>query len=205
MQEPPRLPGLLPARAVRPGRSRRSGHGPRRAHGPRRGERRESLNRTYFRSWRGEAEREVTAWGRRWFAERSQEPGGFFLPGTLAALRGHVADGAMLVLVSASFPALLAPIAEAVGASEVACTRPVVRGGRFTGELLGPPMAGTAKWNAVRTVLARHPEVAAADCYGYGDHVSDLPMLAEVGHPVVVGRSPELTRLLPGAGRLPGP
>ncbi|MFD8216149.1 haloacid dehalogenase-like hydrolase, partial [Streptomyces sp. NPDC059697] len=82
-------------------------------------------------------------------------------------------------------------------AAEVVCARPAAHCGRFTGELLGPPMIGTAKREAVRAVLDRYPQVAVADCYGYGDHVTDLPMLTEVGHPVVVGGSPELLRLLP--------
>ncbi len=29
--------------------------------------------------------------------------------------------------------------------------------------------------------------VGPADCFAYGDDLSDLPMLLEVGHPVVVG------------------
>ncbi|MCX4593253.1 MULTISPECIES: HAD family hydrolase [Streptomyces] len=160
------------------------------------GEPRELLNRAYFRAWQGELVSEVTAWGRRWFAERARE-GGFFRTETLAALRCHLADGAAVVLVSGSLSAVLEPIAEAIGAAEVVCARPAAHGGRFTGELLGPPMIGTAKREAVRAVLDRYPQVAVADCYGYGDHVTDLPMLTEVGHPVVVGGSPELLRLLP--------
>jgi phosphoserine phosphatase len=79
----------------------------------------------------------------------------------------------------------------------VLCARPEVRDGVLTGGLLGGPMIGEGKRAAVRAVLRAHPEAAARDCYAYGDHISDLPMLAEVGHPVVVGADPELARRLP--------
>ncbi|MFR0353174.1 HAD family hydrolase [Streptomyces sediminimaris] len=166
------------------------------------GETRERLNRAYFRAWRGEPVSEVTAWGRRWFADRSAQPG-FFLSPTRAALRTHRAAGAALILVSGSLPAVVDPIAEAIGASETACARPATNDGHYTGDLLGPPMIGQAKREAVRAVLARHPQVPALACYGYGDHTSDLPMLTEVGHPVIVGDSPELSRSLPTATTLP--
>jgi len=166
------------------------------------GEPREQLNRAYFRAWQGEPVSEVTTWGRRWFADRSAQPG-FFLSPTLAALRTHLAAGAALILVSGSLPAAVEPIAEAIDASEIVCARPAAHDGLYTGELLGPPMIGAAKREAVRALLTRHPLIPATACYAYGDHPSDLPMLTEVGHPVIVGTSPDLTRSLPTAPTLP--
>jgi HAD superfamily hydrolase (TIGR01490 family) len=140
----------------------------------------------------------VTRWGRRWFADRRRAEG-FYLADTRDALRRHRTAGAAVILVSGSFPAVLEPIAEAVGATRILCTRPECRDGVLTGGIVGEPVIGEAKRQAVREVLANHPHIDPADCFAYGDHVSDLPMLAEVGYPVVVGDCPELLERLPGA------
>jgi HAD superfamily hydrolase (TIGR01490 family) len=157
---------------------------------------REEANRAYFRCWAGEPAGAVRESGERWYGRAAARPGFYHAP-TRAALAAHLAGGAALVLVSGSCPAVLAPIAAAVGAARVLCARPEVRDGVLTGGLLGGPMIGEGKRAAVRAVLHAHPEAAARDCYAYGDHISDLPMLAEVGHPVVVGADPELARRLP--------
>ncbi|WP_123603224.1 HAD family phosphatase [Micromonospora sp. Llam0] len=62
--------------------------------------------------------------------------------------------------------------------------------GRLTGEVR-QPMIGAAKAAAVVHVIASL-DLVAADCYAYGDHASDLEMLLQVGHPVVVGTDPVL-------------
>jgi phosphoserine phosphatase len=69
----------------------------------------------------------------------------------------------------------------------------------LTGGLVGEPCIGEAKRAAVRAELRSRPDVDPARCYAYGDHVSDLPMLAEVGNPVVVGGSARLRAGLPQA------
>jgi HAD superfamily hydrolase (TIGR01490 family) len=136
--------------------------------------------------------------GRRWFtaARRRRD---FFHESVYAALRAHRAGGADLVLVSGAFAPIVGPIAEHIGARYVEVTRLVVAGGRYTGELLGPPVIGAMKAQRVRRLLRAHPEVAAADCYAYGDHLSDLPMLAAVGHPQIVGGDRALAEHLPDA------
>ncbi|QEV20008.1 HAD family hydrolase [Streptomyces alboniger] len=149
---------------------------------------RADANRAYYRAWRGEPVAAVEEWARRWFAERSAAEG-FYVREVAAQLRGHRAEGASIVLVSGSFRPLLDPLAEAVGAGHVLCAR-LERCGRFyTGALLGAPVIGDEKRRLVRELLARHPHIDPADCYGYGDDPSDLPMLSEVGHAVMVGAS----------------
>ncbi|MCX4883160.1 HAD family phosphatase [Streptomyces sp. NBC_00847] len=162
---------------------------------------REHANRVYYRAWAGEPAHEVAASGADWFAERSADER-FYVRATRDALLGHRADGAAIVLVSGSFPAILDPIAADVGPAQVVCSLPEVRGGVLTGELVGEPVIGEEKRTAVRRLLRAHPHIDAADCHAYGDHVSDLPMLTEVGHPVVVG-DPDLARRLPGSRFLP--
>jgi len=49
---------------------------------------------------------------------------------------------------------------------------------------------------AVQRKLESRPDVDPRDCWAYGDHVSDLPMMELVGHPVAVGEDKELRERL---------
>lgn len=168
---------------------------------------REAVNRTYYRAYAGESAAEITALGREWFSLASADPG-FFIGSTLAELNRHRALGAEVVLVSGSFAPCLEPIAAHVGAGHVLCTSPLVAGGRYTGEVL-EPVIGEGKRAVVLRALAEHPGVSPRDCFAYGDHLSDLPMLDCVGSPRAVGDDPAVHRYLarraePGAGSLAG-
>ncbi|WP_229826389.1 HAD family hydrolase [Nocardiopsis terrae] len=143
---------------------------------------REEINREYYRLYRGASEQELMASGRRWFATRAAVPG-FFLEGSVLALRGHLADGAHVVLLSGSFAPCLEPLARALGATAFRGTRPLVADGRLTGEV-ERPMIGPAKGEAVHEYAQQHG-LDPAWSHAYGDHISDLPMLEAVGHPHV--------------------
>ncbi|MEU1072048.1 MULTISPECIES: haloacid dehalogenase-like hydrolase [unclassified Streptomyces] len=112
----------------------------------------------------------------------------------LAALHDHTARGHLVVLVTPSPAGAVAPVARELGADAVLCARPHA------------PMSGQGKGYAARALL-RARALLAADCYAYADEAADLPLLAEVGHPVVVGDDPVLLRHARrgGWGRLPGP
>ncbi|TQJ92921.1 HAD family phosphatase [Streptomyces sp. SLBN-31] len=159
---------------------------------------REAMNRLYYRTWAGEPAARVEELARAWYAERSGAPG-FYLAATRRALELHRAAGDTVILVSGSFPAVLAPIAAEVGATRLLCSVPEVHDGVLTGRLVGDPCIGEAKRAAVRAMLQSRPALDPAQCFAYGDHVSDLPMLAEVGNPVIVGGSARLRARLPRA------
>ncbi|MFJ9059957.1 HAD family hydrolase [Streptomyces sp. NPDC102409] len=172
-----------------------------------RGAPRSDINRHYYRLLRGESARRLATAGRRWFVAQWREPAeGLYIPEVEEALAAHRKAGRQLVLVSGSFFAPLDPIAADMSATAVLATRPVIRRGDLTGEILAP-MIGETKGRAVR--LTAH--VAGTDLQGswaYGDHSSDLSMLQAVGHPVAVGDDPELAAhtTAPGWARLmPGP
>ncbi len=164
---------------------------------------REEANRAYYRIWAGESAVEVVRAGVAWWGARSADPD-FLIASTLRELDRHRAAGAAIVLVSGSFPAVLEPIAAYVGAERLLCSRPELSAGRFTGRLEGAPMIGEAKRAAVRALLHAAPAVDPARCFAYGDHISDLPMLSEVGHPVVVGGDPDLLAALAHGRALAG-
>ncbi|MDT0269239.1 HAD-IB family hydrolase [Streptomyces sp. DSM 44915] len=152
---------------------------------------RAEINRFYYQQYAGESVSTIERLAADWFAERAAAPGDFWIDPTRRALRAHRAAGATLVLVSGSFPPVLAPLAREVAADTVLCTRPTTERGRYTGEVV-TPVIGEGKRAAVAAELAARPDVDPADCWGYGDHVSDLPMLELVGRPVVVGSDNEL-------------
>ncbi|MFJ5233128.1 HAD family hydrolase [Kitasatospora sp. NPDC088391] len=169
---------------------------------PAEGVTREQSNRLFYRLFAGDEVAEVTRHGAEWFAAALAR-GDLWNPSGLTAFRRHRAAGHLTVLVSGSFPPCLDPLAAALGADLVLCSRPEQADGRYTGEL-ATPMIGETKATAARTLMATH-HLDPADCHAYGDHPSDLPLLHQVGHPVVIGDDPTLTHLATRAGwtRLP--
>ncbi|MGW8727743.1 HAD family hydrolase [Streptomyces sp. NPDC055808] len=115
-------------------------------------------------------------------------------PPVLAALHAHAALGHLVVLVALASSAELAPLVRQLAPDTVLCSRPRA------------PMIGQGKGYAARALLREHG-IPAARCYAYADEAADLPLLAEVGHPVVVGDDPVLLRHARRGnwGRLPGP
>jgi HAD superfamily hydrolase (TIGR01490 family) len=177
-----------------------------------RGAPRAEINRRYYRLYAGEDAMRLAAAGREWFAHEVYgtheygvlpSTGGLFHPEVRRALAAHAAAGEALLLVSGSFFACLDPIAEETGALRAYGTRPVIRRGQLTGEVLVPVIGATKGRvaHAAATVLGASLAASTA----YGDHISDLDLLSAVGYPVVVGDDPALTAHADRAGwrRLP--
>ncbi|MFI9012124.1 HAD family hydrolase [Actinosynnema sp. NPDC053489] len=151
---------------------------------------RQDVLRACTRHFAGTREGAASAAAARWYGAEVAA-GGFYREEVVAALRRHRAAGDLVVLVSGSFPACLDPVAAEVGADVLLCSRPRVRDGRYTGEL-PTPLIGASKVEAVRALVTGH-DLDLSRCAAYGDHVSDIPLLAAVGRPVVVGDDPGLT------------
>ncbi|WP_255955377.1 HAD family hydrolase [Streptomyces odontomachi] len=146
---------------------------------------RPEVNRAYYRRFTGIRWTELLAAGEEWYAAYRDRPDAFVLA-TVEALGKHVAAGDTVVLVSGSFTGCLGPVARELGADIVLSSEPLVDGdGVLTGEL-NRCMIGDGKTDGVVETLARLG-VDGADCFGYGDHSSDLGLLSLVGHPHVIG------------------
>ncbi|WP_137725477.1 HAD family hydrolase [Prescottella subtropica] len=104
----------------------------------------------------------------------------------------HKARGHDVVIVSASGEEVVTPIAAALGATYSTATRMVVEDGRYTGELEFY-CYGDGKVEAMRELAERHG-YDLDHCYAYSDSVTDLPMLAAVGHPTAVNPDRSLRR-----------
>ena len=154
-----------------------------------RGVPRQDVNRLYYRLMAGESAEGLRAAGLAWFSEAARGPGFWHTP-VLERLRRHRAEGDLVVLLSGSFFACLDPIGEAAGSHWALGTRPLVRDGLLTGEVL-VPMIGATKGVAARATAAVR-NVPLSSCTAYGDHSSDLALLSAVGAPVVVGEDATL-------------
>lgn len=173
---------------------------------------RSEVNRAFYRGFAGTSYDDLLEEGRKWYAAYRLRPDAF-VQATMDAIRAHRRDGDMTVLVSGSFEACLAPLAEELGVDLALGTVPIVGAdGRLTGDI-ERPMIGEVKALAVQETIAAYG-LDAADCFCYGDHASDLDMLQQVGHPCVIGADPVLaehagrlgwTRLPATPGPLPEP
>ena len=103
----------------------------------------------------------------------------------LDLIREHQADGDRVFIISASPEEIVIPLSEYLGADEAIATRPMVDDeGRYTGEIEFYSY-GPFKAEAMQRVAERDG-FDLADCWGYSDSATDIPMLEAVGHPVAV-------------------
>jgi HAD superfamily hydrolase (TIGR01490 family) len=110
-----------------------------------------------------------------------------------ALIEEHLAAGRDVVVVSASGDEIVRPIGEMLGATDIIATRMVVEGGRYTGKV-DFYAAGEQKVAAVRA-LAEAKEYDLGTSYAYSDSVTDVPLLAAVGHPTAVNPDRGLRRV----------
>jgi len=116
----------------------------------------------------------------------------------VSLIEEHHAAGRDVVIVSASGTEVVEPIGAMLGADLVVATRLQERDGRYTGEI---------DVYVYAEEKARAIEELAADrgydldrCYAYSDSITDVPMLAAVGHPFAVNPDRELRRTAQARG-----
>ena len=113
-------------------------------------------------------------------------------PEAAALLQAHRDRGDLVVVVSSSGSELVEPVARLLGADLAVATRMVEVEGRYTGEI-DYYAYGETKADAVRELAAtRGLDLAGSSAYS--DSVTDLPMLAAVGHPTAVNPDRALRR-----------
>lgn len=145
---------------------------------------RAEANRAYYRLLlAGRAAADIAFVARRWFLRQSADPL-FFRESVCAFLQRAHHEGARIVLVSGSFPELIAPIAERTHAVDVLAAPVEQLDGHYTGELLGEPAIGEGKALAVRRYAEQHG-LALDRCAGIGDDLTDVPFLSLLGAPLV--------------------
>lgn len=127
-----------------------------------------------------------------------------FFPAAIQRVWWHALRGDEIVLVTGT----LAPLAHIVKAAlerellwrgvetqiAVVATRLVTPNGRWMGSIAGVPMFGEAKAAAARNLAALR-RIPLSQCFAYGDHALDRPMLAIVGNSFAANPDSRLRRI----------
>ena len=139
---------------------------------------------------RGHAVSEVVGMGREIFDESIAAK---IYPGTLAQARSHLDAGQRVWLVSAAPVELATIIAKRLGLTGALGTVSEIERGVYTGRLIGTPLHGPAKAEAVRA-LAEREGLDLSRCAAYSDSANDIPMLSLVGDPCAVNPDAQLRK-----------
>ncbi len=111
----------------------------------------------------------------------------------VSLIESHHLAGRDVIIVSTSGSEVVEPIGGMLGADKVIATRMDVVDGRYTGDI-GFYAYAENKATAIRE-LAVERGYDLDRCYAYSDSVTDVPMLAEVGHPYAVNPDKDLRRI----------
>ncbi|MGO4449518.1 HAD family hydrolase [Phyllobacterium sp. TAF24] len=151
------------------------------------------INRAYWQAYRGLNRQTVRVAAHEWVKHQIQTGEDFFIQQTIDRLRQHQNQEHIIVLVSGSGVDLLEPISSILGADYTLATQLCEENGYYTGDISSPVMIGDGKAVAA-SALAGQLCIRTGDCFAYGDHISDLPLLNLVGFPTAVGEDDELIR-----------
>lgn len=106
-------------------------------------------------------------------------------PGTRALAQMHRDAGQRVWLVTATPVEVAGVIAHRLGLTGALGTVAETRDGVYTGRLVGEPLHGQAKAEAVRA-LATREHLELSRCAAYSDSANDIPLLSLVGHPCAI-------------------
>ena len=118
---------------------------------------------------------------------------GMLQPFAAPLIAEHRAAGRALVLATTTPHDLIRPFADVIGFDAVVATRyRVGADGAYDGTIDGPFVWSLGKLGAVRSWAKDHGIDLRASWF-YSDSVYDTPLLAAVGHPVVVNPDPRMS------------
>jgi HAD superfamily hydrolase (TIGR01490 family) len=149
---------------------------------------RKVFNNLFFKHYAGESEDRLRYLGDELFAQ-------VLLPATYPGARDLIECSRRLglrqVLVTGALDFAVRRFVEHMGFDDFVANRLEFVNGLATGRLLPPVMASATKASWIRTYAEREG-INLSESYCYSDSMSDLPMLAMVGHPTAVNPGPRL-------------
>jgi HAD superfamily hydrolase (TIGR01490 family) len=125
---------------------------------------------------------EIVAYGEEIYDELMAER---IWSGTRALAQTHLDAGQRVWLVTATPVELARIIAKRLGLTGALGTVAEVENGLYTGRLVGEPLHGPSKAEAVKA-LAQREGLDLARCTAYSDSANDIPMLSTVGNAVAI-------------------
>jgi len=115
----------------------------------------------------------------------------------LELVRGHLAQGHLCAIVTATNAFVTAPIARAFSVPHLIATTPAWQNGRYTGAIAGVPSFREGKITRVADWLAgmgqRLQDFETSTFYS--DSINDLPLLEAVTHPVATNPGAALRQI----------
>lgn len=123
-------------------------------------------------------------------------------PGTRALAQAHLDAYQKVWLVTAAPVEIAQVIARRLGLTGALGTVAESVDGVYTGKLVGEPLHGPAKAEAVRA-LAAAEGLDLSRCAAYSDSHNDIPMLSLVGHPYAINPDTKLRKHAHAAGLAP--
>jgi HAD superfamily hydrolase (TIGR01490 family) len=130
----------------------------------------------------GKSVADIVAYGEEIYDELMAER---IWSGTQALAQTHLDNGQRVFLVTATPVELARIIAKRLGLSGALGTVAEVENGLYTGRLVGEPLHGPSKAEAVKA-LAEREGLDLSRCTAYSDSVNDIPMLSAVGNAVAI-------------------
>ncbi len=112
---------------------------------------------------------------------------------TRALAQQHLDAGQRVWLVTATPVELASIIARRLGLTGALGTVAETKDGKYTGHLIGVPLHGPAKAEAIRA-LAEREGLDLSRCTAYSDSINDVPMLSATGHAVAINPDPDLKK-----------
>lgn len=149
------------------------------------------VKRVFARQFRGHPVAEVEALCRE-FCETTLKP--LVYPQARERIRSHRQQGHKVIIASASFAVYLEEFGKQLGADVVIGTILEEADGAYTGRLASTNCIKEEKIGRLRA-LPDFREINLSASFAYSDHIYDLPMLAMVGHPVLVNPEPRLRKV----------
>lgn len=109
------------------------------------------------------------------------------LPGALALIERHKADGDHCLIMSATNSFITSPIAHRLGVHDLLATDLVIQGRHYTGDIAGTPCFQEGKVIRLRQWLElQTDQFIIEESTFYSDSFNDVPLLEAVGRPVAV-------------------
>jgi HAD superfamily hydrolase (TIGR01490 family) len=139
---------------------------------------------------KGHRVEELTAMGEEIYDEYMADK---IWPGTRALAQAHLDAGQPVWLVTAAPVETATIIARRLGLTGALGTVAESVDGVYTGRLVGEPLHGPAKAEAVKALAAAR-DLDLSRCAAYSDSANDIPMLSLVGHPYAINPDAALRR-----------
>jgi putative phosphoserine phosphatase/1-acylglycerol-3-phosphate O-acyltransferase len=144
-----------------------------------------------LQEWAGRTEEQMRAlWKRLWLKKIALT----LFPEAWKLCQAHREMGHTVVIASSATPYQIEPLAEEFGIEHVLATQPKIRNGKLTGGLVGRPLWGTGKAEAVRK-FAHARGLRLKQSFAYANGNEDIAFLQSVGRPTAVQPREQLERV----------